>query len=336
MREIYSIISECKGAKECVLVSGIDGDVKGEKALYIDGELAYKTSGAKLLDEGKGDWVQTIADGVSKTDRGLVFTERFGIRPRIIVCGAGTVGLEVIKLGKMLGFTVIALEDRQEYAKKAMELQADEVYCEEFVSGLDKLDERKADYYIVVTREHQFDKACIEKILGRRHAYVGMMASKNRGIILKDALIKEGYDPNEIEKIHSPIGLKINAETPAEIAVSIFAEIINLKNDEGMAEGYTKEILKGITSIKSDERAILATIVKRVGSAPRDVGAKMLVYEDGRITGTVGGGWIETEAKSIARKMFSENIDSELFETDRESEDAMLCGGYETIYLEMI
>lgn len=336
MRELYSIISDDKGNKECTLVSGIAGDIKGEKALYIEDELVYKSQNSKLLTDIAREIINSKNDGISETGQGLIFTEAFGIRPRIIVCGAGTVGLEVIKLGKMLGHTIIVLEDRQEYADKASELGADEVYCEEFEAGLNRIEEGKADYYVVVTREHQFDKLCIEKILNRKHEYVGMMASKNRGIILKEALISEGLGRDVVENIHTPIGLSINAQTPSEIAVSILAQIIQIRNGIAKTEGYSKEILSGILSEAADKRLILATIVKRVGSAPRDVGTKMLIYENGKITGSIGGGWIETEAKKLAKKMFDKNISHEIYTTDKDSEDAMLCGGYETIYLEMI
>lgn len=262
-------------------------------------------------------------------------SENTNNKGRLIVCGAGTVGLEVVKLGKQLDLPIIVLEDREEFAEKARMLGADEVICMDFSDGLESIEERQSDYYVVLTREHKFDKVCIQNILSKKHSYVGMMASRNRASILKETLLQEGMDKELLDSIHSPIGLSINAQTPAEIAVSIMAEIINIRNSVSKSEGFSKEILTDISN-SDDERIILATIIKRTGSAPRDVGTKMLIHEDGRMTGSVGGGWIEAGVIAMAKTMFEENISYKLFETDKDSEDATLCGGYETIYLEMI
>ena len=86
----------------------------------------------------------------------------------------------------------------------------------------------------------------------------------------------------------------------------------------------------------SEGSVILATIVKRTGSAPRDVGTKMLIYRDGNIAGSVGGGWIEANVLKLAKDMFVKGQKHGIYETDKNSEDAILCGGYETIYLEML
>ena len=84
-----------------------------------------------------------------------------------------------------------------------------------------------------------------------------------------------------IEAVHTPIGLKIAAETPEEIAVSIMAEIIQIKNSRAKSGGYSSELLEEI--LKEDECGkVLATIISRKGSAPRGIGTKMLVWKDHR------------------------------------------------------
>ena len=255
---------------------------------------------------------------------------------RIILCGAGTVGQEVIKLAKQLQLYVVVLEDREEFAEIAKALGANQVICMPFDQGLDSLDARANDYYIVMTREHTYDKVCMDKIIDKPKAYVGMMASKNRGQILKEALINDGKDAARVNAIHSPIGLSIQAQTPAEIAVSIFSEIIHIKNNGTKVEGFSEELLNTIATNEGSSRMILATIIKRDGSAPRDVGTKMLIKEDGTKTGSVGGGWIEAQVLELARTMFDSNQATALYEADKDSQNAALCGGYETIYLEML
>lgn len=334
MREIYNLISNYEENAEMLYVMGIDGSIQGKKLLFVNDELTYSTDDSEKLLACKDDFCRTLANGVCSTKEGLTFAERIGMNPRIIICGAGTVGLEVIKLGKQLGYTVIVLEDRKEYADTASAFGADKVICMDFENAFSNIDEKTSDFYIAVTREHKYDKVCLEHILNRKYAYVGMMASKNRAAVLKETLINEGIDSQAVEKIHSPIGLKIKAETPAEIAVSIFAEIIQIKNGMGKSEGFKQELLEEI--INADEKMVLATIVKRTGSAPRDVGSKMLIYESGKITGSIGGGWIEANTIKLAKEMFAGGDKSALYETEKNSEEAVLCGGYETIYLEML
>ena len=336
MQEIYKLISEHKENNDCVVISGIDGDFAGEKVLIVNGKIVFRTPSSDMLIDKVESFLRTPSNGICDMGNGKVFVECLGMSERIIVCGAGTVGQEVIKLGKMLGLRVVVLEDRKEYADIAMALGADDVLCMEFNHGFEKLDERQSDYYIVVTREHKFDKVCLEHILRRENTYVGMMASRNRGTILKENLKSEGFDEACVDKIHSPIGLSIKAETPAEIAVSIYAEIIKHKNEKAKMEGFTKEILERLAIDSIEEKVILATIVDRTGSAPRDIGTKMLIYENGEKVGSVGGGWIEANALKLAKEMFEMGRINALYETDKNSRDAILCGGIETIYLEQI
>ncbi len=363
MNEWLRLIEKYRDISDCVLVLGIDGAYAGQKAFYADEKLLWQSEKAnvfaQMLNGAKDEILSIKTNGLLSNENGRVFVERFGMRSRMIVCGAGTVGCEVLLLGKQLGYYMVALEDRKEFADKAKSLGADEVLCMDFVDGLRQLKERTTDYFIVMTREHCFDQVCLETILNRKFAYVGMMASKKRAAILKDALLEKGYSKELIEKLHSPIGLSIHAETPAEIAVSIFSEIIMERNSVKGSEGFSDDLLSELlekdigqssmnqrttnqstiiqsTSGQEASRKILATIVARDGSAPRDAGTKMLIRENGTLVGSVGGGWMEAEVIALAKKMFEENTTDAIYETKEDSENASLCGGTEVIYLEML
>src|SRR5699024_2809965 len=105
---------------------------------------------------------------------------------------------------------------------------------------------------------------------------------------------KKGVDRAVLDGVHTPIGLKIHAETPEEIAVSVMAEIIQIKNSEKKTGGYSPELLQALTQ-DDGRKKVLAVIISRKGSAPRSVGTKMLIREDGTCLGTIGGGCIESE-----------------------------------------
>ncbi|MFR4970503.1 MAG: XdhC family protein [Lachnospiraceae bacterium] len=91
------------------------------------------------------------------------------------------------------------------------------------------MDDHQEPYFIIVTRGHQYDVDCMHVILGKRHSYIGMMGSKVRVKNLKAGLLEEGYDAVLLDSVHMPIGLKIGAMTPEEIAVSIIAEVIECR-----------------------------------------------------------------------------------------------------------
>ena len=172
----------------------------------------------------------------------------------------------------------------------------------------------------------------------------------NRDLNIGYQLEKKGIDREDLERVHTPIGLKIKAETPEEIAVSIMAEIIEVKNSREKAGGYSKELSEKLFEKKNDTKEsfkepslkkVLATIVSRKGSAPRSVGTKMLIMEDGSITGTIGGGCVESEVMQKALLMMRKGEPVfQLCKVDMTADDAeeegMVCGGVVEVMLEMI
>ena len=108
----------------------------------------------------------------------------------------------------------------------------------------------------------------------------------------------DGFDRKALDEMHTPVGLSIHAETPEEIAVSIVAELIQIKNQTKKTAGYDSLLMEYLTGVKEPgQPKVLATIIARRGSAPRSIGTKMLVLGDGRIIGTIGGGCMESEVQ---------------------------------------
>ena len=93
------------------------------------------------------------------------------------------------------------------------------------------------------TRGHRYDRVCLEAILKKPYAYVGMMASRGRSALLKKQMEEDGFDRKVLDEIHTPVGLDIHAETPEEIAVSIVSELIKEKNSVRKTSGYDAELL---------------------------------------------------------------------------------------------
>lgn len=146
--------------------------------------------------------------------------------PTLLVVGGGHVGGFVARLGKMVGFQVVVLDDRPDFANTEHFPDADKIICEDYATALSELSINETTYIVVVTRGHKHDEVSVRAVLDSPAAYIGMIGSKRRaGAVLK--LIRDAGMPRELlERVRTPIGLDIHAETPEEIAVSIIAEII--------------------------------------------------------------------------------------------------------------
>ena len=300
--------------------------------------------GGKRLSCGAGGGaegeqkVKALHDTESQT---RIYRERIGRTPKMIICGAGHVSMPIIRMGKMLGFMVTVIEDRPKFADHARAAGADQVLCEPFADGLSKIRGDSDSWFIIVTRGHRYDTECLEAILRKPYAYVGMMGSRRRVAIVKDQLEAKGVCREALDGVHTPIGLKIGAETPEEIAVSVMAEIIQVKNAGSAKGGYSPELLDAVLNPEDSREKVLATIITRKGSAPRSVGTKMLIRADGTTVDTIGGGCIESEV--IRKALLMMRAENEGFRlctvdmtADAAEDEGMVCGGVVEVMLEKV
>jgi xanthine dehydrogenase accessory factor len=324
-----------------------------EGDIWSETVLAGEHAGEKRLSCGDGvgaegeQKVKALHDTESQT---RIYRERIGRTPKMIICGAGHVSMPIIRMGKRLGFMVTVIEDRPKFADHARAAGADQVLCELFSDGLSKIRGDSDSWFIIVTRGHRYDTECLEAILRKPYAYVGMMGSRRRVAIVKDQLEAKGVCREALDGVHTPIGLKIGAETPEEIAVSVMAEIIQVKNagfgKDGKAErcrtgGYSTELLDAVLDPDDSREKVLATIISRKGSAPRSVGTKMLIRADGTTVDTIGGGCIESEV--IRKALLMMRAEDEGFRlctvdmtADAAEDEGMVCGGVVEVMLEKV
>jgi xanthine dehydrogenase accessory factor len=106
---------------------------------------------------------------------------------------------------------------------------ADKVLCGDFAEMLAEFPIGANTYVVMVSRGHKQDETCLRAVLNRGAAYVGMIGSKRRVSTVLRHLAEEGFDIAELERVYTPIGFDLGAETPEEIAVSIIAEIIAVR-----------------------------------------------------------------------------------------------------------
>ena len=147
---------------------------------------------------------------------------------RLVILGCGHVGQAVAKVAAMIGWELAVVDDRPTFANPGLFPAGVKVICDDFSRAIDAVQPGANDYFVIVTRGHQYDRLVLESLAGRKMAYVGLIGSKRRVRGLFDELMKEGVSKEWLDSLYSPIGLSIGAETPEEIAVSIMAEIIQV------------------------------------------------------------------------------------------------------------
>ena len=154
-----------------------------------------------------------------------IFLEVIEPSPTLLVVGGGHVGRSIGELGALVGMSIAILDDREEYANPERFPFADTVICGDFADELDRFPINAGTYVVMVSRGHKVDELSLRHVAGRGAAYVGMIGSQRRTATVLDHLRQEGVDADALDHVFTPIGLDIGAETPAEIALSVIAEI---------------------------------------------------------------------------------------------------------------
>lgn len=198
-------------------------------AKIIDASNIHKESGLKI-SENTFEYSEQPTHFTGFDAKTGVYSERIGVRNRVYVFGGGHVGLAISKVMSQLDFKVIVIDNRKDVETLKDNKFADEIIIDDFVKSTDKIIEDVYSYVVIVTPGHLQDKDVLRAVLNKNVKYIGMMGSESKVRTLFKELKEEGIDAVLLERVHSPIGLKIKSETPDEIAISIAAEIIKIKN----------------------------------------------------------------------------------------------------------
>ncbi len=163
-----------------------------------------------------------------------VFVEAILPQPVVYLFGGGHVSMAVAKAEFAAGFAVAVVDDREAFANKERFPMAQEIYTS-YEEAFEKIQPNAASYLVIVTRGHKEDMRVLAWAVRTEARYVGMIGSKRKVLSVYKALEKDGYKPEEFERVYAPMGLEIGALSPEEIAVSIAAELIAVRRNAGAA-----------------------------------------------------------------------------------------------------
>ncbi len=264
MKSIFQALSELEKNNEsaalCTVVKSEGSTPRhvGSKMLvYPDGKFIGTVGGGDLEHRVLDEAGMSMSDGQSRMlsysmidpargDPGVcggtveVFVEPILPPATIVVIGAGHVGKAVVHLAKWLGFRVAVSDDRAEFCNPEATPGGDAYYPVEMRKLPEHLKINRRTYIVITSRGSSVDAVGLPGLLESDAAYIGVIGSRRRWLTTARALKAKGIAEEQIAKVHSPMGLELNAETPEEIAVSIMAEILMVK-DKGTGQSMKVE-----------------------------------------------------------------------------------------------
>lgn len=235
--EVYRQALAAKEQQERgVLVTIVgDADLKIGEAVWVP-EKNMETE--PLLDGGEGNPRERILSeqsGQWRTHGTELYLEPVLGPPRLVVAGGGHIGQSVGELGSRLGFEVTVIDDRPAYADAQRHALVKQTICGDIAAELAALEIGPQTYVLIVTRGHRHDGSVLAACVKSDAAYIGMIGSRRKSALIRRTLLEEGHATRaEIERVVSPIGVDIGAQSVEEIAVSIAAELVAVRRRGGI------------------------------------------------------------------------------------------------------
>jgi xanthine dehydrogenase accessory factor len=234
---LFAALEEGRRVAVLVTVVAPDATQLGKRLLVLPdsergslGDPLADAEGARLAREALEGGIQPGTLTLPSATGGelTAFLELHHPSPELVVVGAGHVAQPLATMGALLGFQVKVLDDRPQFATRERFPDASELIQMDFSDPFAEVPIHHWSHVVLVTRGHKFDYECLRHILrgDPMPAYLGMIGSRRRVRATFDALREEGIPTSRLERVRAPIGLDLGGETPAEIAVSIVAEIV--------------------------------------------------------------------------------------------------------------
>jgi len=252
MTDIYQEISRVRAEGEeaalvtVILASGSTPREEGAKMLVrADGSIMGTIGGGRIEATAIKEAVEVMKKGKPQRfyfslkeggELGMVcggdvelFIEPVLSAPTLFIFGGGHIALTLSKAAKLVGFKIVVVDDRPEFASPQRFPEAELTLVEDFAQAFQKLRIDTLSYIVIITYGHKGDEVVLEGSLATGARYIGMIGSKTKVKTVLSHLLDKGISREQLDGVHTPIGLEIHAQTPEEIAISILAEIIKVR-----------------------------------------------------------------------------------------------------------
>jgi xanthine dehydrogenase accessory factor len=263
MADIYEEILKVKNKGECAALATVisaDGSTPREQGAKMlirqDGSIEGSVGGGLMEKMVREEAEKVIENGIPKMVHfdltgkekdgmicggvATVYIEAIVPKSSLYIIGAGHIGFYLARMAKMTDMRVVVCDNRPEYANRERFPEVDDIFAEEYGRIFPQLPISASSFIVIVTHGHTHDQIALEWALTTKARYIGMIGSRKKTRQVLDNLIAKGFSGEDIEqRVYTPIGLNIKAETPAEIAVSIMAEMIQVRYSSGPDAKHT-------------------------------------------------------------------------------------------------
>lgn len=189
--------------------------------------LSFSPTKIELIEKGISEKYQAVITSALDWS----FKELIGFKETLYIIGGGHVGLAISKLFRQLNFHVVILDNRDHLNTLEANDFAHKKQVIDYEDAEKYIKQGNDSYVAIMTNKYTDDKLVLSKIIRNQHKFIGVLGSKAKLKTMWEVLQKEGFSLEELNQIHAPIGLSIKSQTPEEIAVSVAAEIIRVKNE---------------------------------------------------------------------------------------------------------
>jgi len=249
LKEIYEGLANGQKAA-LVTITDIKGSTPRKKgslmAVWEDGRIVGSVGGGNIefvVIEKSIECIKEEVDGEFQFElndegdlhmqcggKATLYVKIFKPRLKLLIIGAGHIGVELLKLAKILDFYTVIFDDRSEFANENRFNGADEIIVGDIGDKVSRYPIDKNTYIIIVTRGHKCDADALKATAVSEAAYIGMIGSRKKTEFVMKNLLSEGIPKEALKKVYAPIGINISSEEPNEIAFGILSEILNVKN----------------------------------------------------------------------------------------------------------
>lgn len=232
-----AIVGAYEDGAPAAIVTIIDGE-SGEKFIVradvsSTGLVGWRNEAERLARELLASRRETGLTSVTTSEGKILKVAVEVTRPRtsLLVFGAGHVGQAVALMGALLGYPVTVIDDRPEFlSRERFPNPRIRLIASSFEEAPDAVAISTDSAIVIVTRGHQYDEVCLRRVVESPAGYIGMIGSRRRVIAVYERLARNGVSRESLARVHAPIGLKVGARSPQEIAVAILAEVIQTMN----------------------------------------------------------------------------------------------------------
>lgn len=212
----------------------IEGDAYEDFAPELDSSVKETIRG-HLKQAVRYGFTEVVLNAAGDASIDMAYLEHMKPMPSLVIAGAGHVGRALAHIGALLEFEVTAVDDREEFANPVNIPDAHHLVVEEVGAAMDKLEKGPDTYIVIVTRGHQHDAEALKPCIGSNAAYIGMIGSSHKVAVMKKQFLENHWaTPDQWSAVYTPIGIAIGSKTVEEIAISIAAQLVEVRSRKTM------------------------------------------------------------------------------------------------------